>query len=613
MAVLLKQDGNTAVYQDIEAAREALLALARGAQDVGKREAVELFLEEGRYSLSAPFRLSLSEEPALSSLDITLLGENAQLHSLVSLGAKPQKCKDHFTYKLKKEGETFPIFRELFLDGARVPLSTSPVWKNTDIVTEDERTGKTKREGFYVPLEIAKQLVSAPIGKTELIVYILWLYASFHVSSVEFDKTREVDGETYVLVKPVAAEMEHFTRVFPRHMNIGASKLHFRNSPAFLQENTFAYDHESGTLYLAANAGKDVSLATLEYPTLETLVEIEGVDGVTIEGIRFTGVTDKYHSQNMVYPHQAGGIVGLGLDGDKAGRRKEAAVYAGNVRGFTVKDCHFYSVGTNGVQVADRSARTAVEGCVFDDVSMCAVSIGNCSWNWQIERNRTFNARIENNYFRHIAYEYPACPCIYIGQVDGLRILRNTVDGCAYSGVSAGWNWEPVSWEVGEKVNIRNAEIAYNYFHNFMDLLHDGGAIYVVGSNANRATRSDYFNFMHHNYATLDKAGPAGDKYGYYLDGASSNWEMRDSVIINCLTPVFSQPHPQALSYHNLIQNIYSTKPYTPHLHAPARDVLIRDFHLVPEGEAALFEKHPEAQKIKENAGASPEVKPTRR
>ena len=610
MAVLIKRGGKTAAYKTPASALKALTRIATDAEKAEKRETVSLLFEKGRYSLAAPFRLSAKETPALSSLDITLSGEGAEISSLVPIGEEPQKRKEYFTYDFKKEKGDFPVFREVFVDGVRLPMSVSPIWKNTDVLTEDERIGKAKREGFYAPIELAKKLLSAPLGTTELVVYILWIYTSFHVAAVDFDKTREVNGETYVLVKPKEEEMALFCQSCARHINIGNAKLHFRNSPAFLTENTFAYDRECGRLYLCA---RDLLHRTVEYPTCETLFEIEDLDGVTVEGFTFTGVTDKYHSENMVYTHQAGGIPGFGKDNDKSGRRKEAAVYARNVRSLTVNGCRFYGIGTHGVLVADKNVRTAVKNCVFDWVSMCGVAVGNPSWNWQIERNRTYNAQVENNVFRRIAYEYPAHPAIYIGQVDGLKILRNTVCGCAYSAISAGWNWEPVAWEIGEKINIRDAEIAYNSFHNFMDLLHDGGAIYVVGSNANRATRSDHFNFMHHNYASLDDAGDVGDKYGYYLDGASSNWEMSDSVIVNCLTPIFSQPHPQALSYHNLIRNIYSTKPHGQNIHAPARDVVIRDFHLVPEGEDILLQRYPEAQEIKKSAGASPELQPTRR
>lgn len=612
MSILLKLNGKKTAYKTVDGARTALIKAASQAEAAGRRDTAELIFEKGRYTLSSPFCLSAKESPALLSLDITLSGEGAEIDSLVSVTAEPQKSKEYFTYQLEKAKTGYPIFRELFLDGERIPMSVSSVWKNTDTLTPKERTGEVVREGFYAPIEIAKKLASAPIGSTELIVYLLWLYTSFHVESVDFDKTRDVDGETYVLIKPKKEEMEEFCRTCARHVNIGSAKLHLRNAPAFLTENTFAYDHTSGKLYVAPSDPENVG-GRLEYPTLETLFELEGVEGVTVDGFAFSGVTDTYHSLHMVYPHQAGGIAGLGDHDDKSMRLKEAAVFARDVRGFTVKNCRFYGIGVNGVQVADRSARTLVKDCVFDYVSMCAVTVGNCSWNWQYEKNRTYNASVENNYFCRIAYEYPACPCIYIGQVDGLKITRNTVDGCAYSAISAGWNWMPVDWEIGERVNIRDAEISYNSFHNFMDLLHDGGAIYVVGSNCNRFSRSDRFNLMHHNYASLDEAGPAGDKYGYYLDGASSNWEMYDSVIINCHTPIYSQPHPEALSYHNSIHGIYSTKPYGLNIDAPQRDVIIKDFYLVSEGGDALLEAYPEAKQIKETTGASPELQPKRR
>ncbi|MBE6567806.1 MAG: right-handed parallel beta-helix repeat-containing protein [Ruminococcaceae bacterium] len=612
MAILLKQGGKTTAYKTVAAAHKGLLKLADGLT-AEKKEQAELFFEAGRYSLDTPFTLSTKEHPALASLDLTVTGEQAELSSLVPIQETPQKSKDIFTYQLKKEKKGgYPVFRELFVGGRSLPMSASPLWKSIDTLSPDERAGKTKREGFYAPIELARKLATAPLGGTELMVYILWIYAIFHVAEIDFDQKREVDGKTYVLIKPKREEMEQFCQICPRHVNIGASKLHFRNAPAFLTKGTFAYDHNSGVLSVKPKTG-NLTGVPVERPTLDRLIEIEGMENVTVKGLRFTGTTSPYASKNMVYTHQAGGIAGLGLEGDKSMRLPEAAVLARDVRGFTVDSCLFEDIGTNGVQVSDKNVRVTVKNSVFDNISMCAVTVGNCSWNWQFERNRTYNARVENNYFRHIAYEHPACPCIYIGQVDGLKILRNAVDGCAYSAISAGWNWMPVEWEIGEKVNIRDAEIAYNRFHNFMDLLHDGGAIYVVGSNANRKTRSDFFNFMHHNYATLDEAGPVGDKYGYYLDGASSNWEMSDSVIVNCHTPIYSQPHPEALSFHNLIHRIYSTKPHAHNIHAPARDVIIKDFYLVEGDEAALFTAHPEAREIKKTAGASPKIKPTRR
>ena len=81
---------------------------------------------------------------------------------------------------------------------------------------------------------------------------------------------------------------------------------------------------------------------------------------------------------------------------------------------------------------------------------------------------------------------------------------------------------------------------------------------------------------------------------------------MSNSVIVNCLTPVFSQHTvASAFAYHDHHHDIYSTTPVRPGTHAPERDCLVYDYHMVEEGEEALFEKYPVAKKIKAAAGCT--------
>ena len=139
-----------------------------------------------------------------------------------------------------------------------------------------------------------------------------------------------------------------------------------------------------------------------------------------------------------------------------------------------------------------------------------------------------------------------------------------------------------------------------------MQLLRDGGAIYVLGGNGNRFYYKDRFNRMHHNFAMLDELVIHGAKYGYYCDGGSSNWEVSDSVIINTHhVPIFSQPHPHALSYHNTFRNIYSTTERHSSTHVPDRDIVTVDYHLELDDPDALFAKYPEVTAIRDGAGCN--------
>ncbi|MBE6567277.1 MAG: right-handed parallel beta-helix repeat-containing protein [Ruminococcaceae bacterium] len=612
MAITLHREERTsAEHTDLRSVREQILTAAKAAEEAGRHDKIEVVIPGYRHTVTEPLVFSTKENPELSSLDITLRGAYpgaAEINSLVRLNGADfvqAKGKEYFTYQFEKEkGKKYPRFRELFLNFRRIPMTVSPVWRNLDPLTDEERQGNNLREGFWAPIDIAEKVASAPMGATELVMYIEWVYTILHVKKIDLKTTRVENGVTYALVVLKDGEMDFFCRNCSKILNIGNREMFFQNTPAYLEENTFAYDAAKGTLYLDPENKKYMRYHAVEYPALENLLIIDGVDNFTIDGIGFAGATACFPCDHPMYTYQANGVLGLYEEG-KAGRFTTAAVLAKSVRGLTVKNCRFAELGGYGVKVADDSYRTTVKDSTFEWISMSAVAIGNAVNAWDDPSNRTYAAHVENNIFKKIGYEYPACPCIYIGQVDGLKILHNTIENCAYSGMSVGWNWDPVSYELGESINIRDAEIAYNYIYNYMDRLRDGGAIYVLGSNCNRLSCDRRFNRMHDNFAAISEAGSFGGKYGYYCDGSASNWEVRDSVIIGCSIPIFSQPHPQALSYHNTFKNIYSTTTIHPSTHIPSRDVITENYIKVEDGLDALLEAYPEAKAIRDKAGST--------
>lgn len=592
-----------ASFSEIKA---SILAAAKAAEEAGRHDKLIVEIPQGKHALTETFKLSATENPELAHVDITLRAKvtgASELNSLVRIDGKdfaPVANTDYFVYKFKKEkGKGYPLFNDFFLNFKRIYKSKSEIFYNLDPLTDDERDGKVKREGFWAPIELAEKLAAHPLGSCELVMYIEWVFSIFHVEKIDLTKTREENGKTYALVLLKEGEMDDFCTTFARHLNIGNREMFFQNSPAFLETNTFAYDYASGKLYINAANPEYMWCHAFEYPALETLVEIEGVNNFTVEGVAFSGTTCKYGCEKVYRCGQANTI-----KNPLGGRLTVSALLAHNVRNLTVDGCTFRNLGTNAVQVYDKSVNTTVKNNRFHDVSMSGISIGNPTWNWQEEQNRTFNARVLNNHLSHIGYEYPAAVAIYIGQVDGLKILHNTVSDCAYSAVSVGWNWNPVTYELGEKVNIRNAELAFNYFHNYMQLLKDGGAIYVLGSNCNHETTSERFNRMHDNFAIVDSLVKKYGKYGYYCDGSASNWEVYHSVVLNTDgMPIFSQPHPQALSYHNHFTDIYSNTVAHISTHVPARDILRINYIYDAITPDEFLAKYPEAVAIREKAG----------
>ena len=585
--------------------KESILAAARAAQENDRHDSLVIDIEGGWHYLGTPITLSAEENPELLSLDITLRGKNGDrprifcFHRIELSAFERVEGKPYLKYQLPKDEEgNYPLFRNLFLNANSIPLATGPIHRNPDLLTDAERRGEEKRPGFYIPEEIAKRIASDDLGSLELTMHVEWEFFTTHIERIDFDHVRDFDGVKHVLAVPVREEIDLFCGDCHRILNIKNRETYLANAPALLTEpDTFAYDYKNGVIYVLPKDAEHLEGQFVQYPGAENFLIVEGLNNFTVENIEFTGTTSKHLCRVMYYSGQANTV-------KRAGRLRHAALIASNTRNLTVKGCAFTDLGGNGVLLLNSSRGATIIDCLFDNIGMSALSVGNPTSHWEEEKNRNFDIRIENNLFHHIAYEYPTALCIFVGTVDTLKILHNTIEGCGYSAMSIGWGWEPVKYTKGEFCNVRNAEIAYNYIHNYMDILRDGGAIYVVGGNADHTVNSDRFNCMHDNYAKLDVRRDHS-KYGYYCDGATSNWEVRHSVIINCATPLYSQTHPGALSYHNHFFDNYSTTKHRRDYHMPGRDVLFYDCHVVEEGEDALYEAYPVAKEIKAAAGCS--------
>lgn len=595
---------NTAPVPTLADVREGLLAAAREAQAAGRCDDLVVALPAGRYFLSEPLTLSAKENPELASLKITFRGEGAektQIHSLVGIRGKdfaPVAGTPYYEYRFPKgEDGKFPLFHSLFLNGKYLPAARSAVWLCPDDLTPDERKGDAKRQGFYAPLKIAEQVAAAPVGATELMMYVEWEFVILHVTGADLSDTCTVKGEPYARILIDREEMDAFCIDCHRELNTGRRETFMQNAPALLSPGTYAYDYKNGVIYVFPEEGVSMTQACIEYPVAESLLVLEELSDFTIEGIEFTGTTSRYVCEHAYHSGQANTI-------KHVGRLKQAAILTKGMTRFTVNGCRFSDLGSNGLQMTDCTRRASITECVFRNIAMNALSIGNPSWVWSEPQNRNYALLVENNLFTRIGYDYPSAPCIYIGMVDGLKILHNTIRDCAYSGMSVGWGWSRVYYEAGEACNVRAAEIAYNRIENFMDVLRDGGAIYVLGGNCN-IENSERFNRMHHNYARLTVRRDTS-KFGYYCDGSSTNWDLSDSVMINCARPLFSQyVIPGAFTYHNHFTRVYSTTPYERQIEATERDIAFVDYFVVPEGEEALFDKHPAARAIRDEVGSS--------
>lgn len=584
---------------DFDEIKARVLQAAEQTPD-GETAELSLTLDHGAYVLSSPFTLSARECPALSKVRLHIksaLGMRPIVTSLAPICGKDfvrQEGKEYYVYRFSKGADgKYPFFRDLYVNGERLTPARSVSFINPYPLTPQERRGEVKKKGLYLPMDAVREMLASE-GAIYFTLHVEWECFTMRVTGADLTDTREENGVTYVLVT-FRDEFDFFVRAVNGCINIGNREGYFWGGVDYLTPHGFVYDHENGLLYYRPKDGTAPASLDFRYPTLETLFHFEGLRGVTLDGISFTGTTSKYVFENGYFSGQAN-------TEKRAQRLPHAAVVGDGMRDFTVKDCAFRFLGGNGLLLREGATNVRVTGCEFYDIGMSALSVGNPSAKWEEERNRNFAIHIENNSLTRVAYTYPTSVAAYFGVVDGLRFLHNTVKDTAYSAFSAGW-FSIEDFTLGERVNLRDAEIAYNRFEDFMTVLRDGAAVYVAGNNSEMANERR-FNVMHDNFARRHGVNTASR--GFYLDASSSNWDVYRNVSIGCHYPLFSQFHvPSQYTWHCHWYENYIDRPVDAGNHAPWRDTILGVTYDDVADDAAMFEKYPEAREIYERSGSS--------
>lgn len=621
---IIKEKGQTQATKDL---KELVLAAAAEATPENRMDVV-VELDNGWCGIEKGIVFSTKENPELANIRLTIKAVPSMrpfvttMRNITGDQFTAVEGTPYYKYQFEKnEAGEYPKMYDFYCERKRMKMASSPVWANPFPLTPEQRTGDAPCEGLYVPLSLATKLAEEGIGVTQLRMIVQWEHYIMNVKDVVLDKTVDVKGEPHALVTFGEEFDEYFVRSMARANNSGKRATYFVNSPAFLTKpDTFVYDWHTGTVYVIPADPARMGKLLFSYTEQTSFFTFEGMKDVTVEGLIFKGLTSPYVCETGYYAR-------LSNNEKRAGRLRHAAIVTSDVRNLVIRNCVFEGLGGNGVMLRDRTVGAEISGCVFKDVGMSGVSIGNyrpCDpWSeaqaWDDPANRVYNVKVVNNYFEHIAYDYPNAACIFLGHCDTAKISHNTIRGCGYSGIAAGDGYSPVPYTVGERVNMRDVEISYNDIHDFMDVCHDGGAIYVTGANCT-VDYAPRFNTIHHNYFTLSKNDTTEyhetfdakayavhtdlARHGCYLDGCASNWEVHD-LVIGCELPIplYTQ-YTVACQYahHNSLWNIFSVTPISEQNHRPVHDTLM-GFYADEASVAALCEKYPEAKAVVEGAG----------
>ncbi len=506
--------------------------------------AYTIYLAKGEYVLDETLTFDGKKVRAID-YSLTLKGEDG---AVITSGV-PVKGSDftrvegkpYYAYKLP--AGMSPDFRDITVNGKLVPLAESAVERllSFSIPNNKDRKDPLNAEPkLYVSEDAVRDMSNDETLAAEIWIKVEWQLHAVRVVSIDRNDTRvDANGETHVAIHINPEDWEVFMPGF--YGTLAGRPYHFKNHISCLEtKNTFFYDKANTTLYVYPDDGIDMEDAVIAYPTLENLLYFKDCRNVSVVGITFTGATSNYVTKNGYVAGQGGRI-----KKNKIGFLTHAVVRARNSYNLYFDSCTFHDIGADGINTDGITDSCTIERCSFDTVGMSPIRIGKFMGGWDYLESLSQNIRIVNNYINEPGAVFRSNVGIVIGSVYNLTLCYNTIMNTPYSAISVGWSWTRASFTASEKVNIMNAEIAYNRVENFMYCMKDGGAIYTLGGNC-EISDHNYYNFMHDNYCV---SGPTvGRKSGGYTilyhDGSSSNWKTSKNVIV---------VNPDAPSNHNYI------------------------------------------------------------
>ncbi len=585
-------------FSDMLEAREAILSFA-GKIESGKREQADLILDDGTYVLKKPLIFDAEKEPVLAKISLSFLCEEGVAHftsqQALDINGFKKEGK-YYTYQLERnESGEFPRFRDFYVNGRRIPMCRSSGFIHAFPFAEGkERLCEENLEGIYIPEESLSCLPVGAFDAMEFLIYIEWEFHIMHAVSVDKNRVKyDENGKKHVLLKLKDDEFRAYVKGVNGCLQPKNREFFFMNHPSLLTEDSFCYDCRTGMLCYYPKDGLEGEFSVSQS---DKLFSFKGIDGISFENLSFTGISDQYTCENGFLSHQAN------IEKRTGQKIKAAAIFARDIRRFSVLRCHFYNMNANGILAVGDISGVRIKDCRFENIGMSAISIGNPLVVSAAPRACSYDIRIENNFLCRIGFDFPSAPAIQVFRVDGVSICHNTIEYCAYSGISVGWEWSLQPYVLGEMVNIRDAEIAYNRICHHMQILNDGGAVYVVGCNCTKEY-TKYFNFMHHNFAY--RSAPKRTVRGYYLDGSSTNWHVYENVTSGTHRPIFAQfIVPSEHTWNVRMDNTYTTDKVHMETHAPERNTILGNIFLEPTPEA-LFRVYPKAKEIFECSGCA--------
>jgi hypothetical protein len=484
----------------------------------GKQKEVTVWLGDGNYPVTEP----LVFEPLKSAGQNTKLVFKAEKNSkpVISGGAQItgwKKNSEGFWEALLPENlNGIKDFRELFIDGKRATRARFP----NEGYLHVKKAGVDRRTNFF--FEKGDFPIPENVKDVELVLMHDWSISRIAVKEIKADENQLFAVDSIGAKNPEFFNLDNW-EPNPRYF--------LENAPEFLDadfEWIFLPSEKKFLLKLPENTTMDN--LQIFIPVSEGLISLKGKENQPVKNIHFEGITFQYSKWEVPELGYCG-VQACHFDprpSTEGWSVVPAAVYSEWGENILFTNCAFKNLGGSGVWFGTASKNCKVINSELVDISGNGIMIGEGQdrivngepW-WQSAAEQVALANtIENCTVTECGKQFFGAVGIWCGLTAETVLKNNSIFNLPYTGVSVGWMWSPVPTPCRQNI------IDGNHIHHIMNILSDGGGIYMLGLQPGSIIRNNHIHDVEIN------AGRA-ESNGMFLDEGITDVVVEKNLIYN--------------------------------------------------------------------------------
>ena len=299
------------------------------------------------------------------------------------------------------------------------------------------------------------------------------------------------------------------------------TSMQIREGDRYFFENVFEalnapgewyLDKTEGVLWYIPFEGENAEDLTLWGSDVDTVISVDGVNGVAFENIVFRGNGFKIPRGNSERDLSS-----------QAAYDATPCLSFERAEGCRVTNCEFRDIAACAVYFGKAVKNARAENCCFENIGAQAVFIRGENVPVKDE-SVTKDITVTNNFIRGYGREFFNAVGVLVIHANSVEVSHNEISDGYYTAISCGWNW-------GYDYNVTyNCRITDNLIYNIgQGWLSDMGGIYMLGVQPGTVLSG---NVIHNVAADPGQGGYGG--WGVYLDEGSSKMVVEKNLVYAC-------------------------------------------------------------------------------